>query len=152
MNYWLFKSEPDEYSIDTLANEKNGFGRWDGIRNYQARNLIRDKIAEDDMVFFYHSSCKVPGVAGIAKVVKPAYPDPAQFNPDSKYYDPKSSQDNVRWFCVDLAFVEKFKSVVSLQTLKSIPSLDHMVLLKQGRLSVQPVTKEEWQTIISAAK
>ena len=151
MNHWLFKSEPDEYSIDTLANEPKGTGRWDGIRNYQARNLLRDQVKKNDLVIFYHSSCKIPGGAGIAKVVKAAYPDPAQFNPESRYYDPKSTQDNPRWFCVDIKFVEKFSDVVTLKAIKANPALSEMVLVKQGRLSIQPVTEGEWKTILSMA-
>jgi predicted RNA-binding protein with PUA-like domain len=152
MNYWLFKSEPDEYSIDDLANEPSGIGRWDGIRNYQARNNLRDQVSEGDLFFFYHSSCKVPGVAGIGKVVKAAYPDPAQFDAGSHYYDAKSSAKNPRWFCVDVAFVERFSDVVTLKTLKTIDGLSDMVLLKQGRLSVQPVLEAEWDFITRLAK
>ena len=152
MNYWLFKSEPDEYSLDDLANEPTGFGVWDGIRNYQARNILRDEIAIGDQVLFYYSSCKVPGVAGIAKVVREAYADPAQFDQNSRYYDEKSRTDNCRWYCVDVEFVEKFKQVVTLKSLKLQPSLKEMVLLKQGRLSVQPVTQEQWKTILTLAQ
>jgi predicted RNA-binding protein with PUA-like domain len=151
MNYWLFKSEPDEYSIDNLANEPSGIGRWDGIRNYQARNNLRDQVSEGDLFFFYHSSCKVPGIAGIGKVVKAAYPDPAQFDASSHYYDAKSSAENPRWYCVDVAFVEKFSDVVTLKTLKTINGLSDMVLLRQGRLSVQPVLEAEWELVVSLA-
>ncbi len=152
MNYWLFKSEPDEYSIDNLANEPSGIGRWDGIRNYQARNNLRDQVSEGDLFFFYHSSCKVPGIAGIGKVVKAAYPDPAQFDKNSHYYDAKSSAENPRWFCVDVAFVERFSDVVTLKTLKTIEGLSDMVLLRQGRLSVQPILEAEWGLITRLAK
>lgn len=152
MNYWLFKSEPDEYSIDDLAAETKGFGRWDGIRNYQARNLLRDQVAAGDLVLFYHSSCKVPGVAGIAKVVKPAYPDPAQFNPESRYYDPKATEDAPRWYCVDVSFVERFELVVPLKTIKATTELAEMMLVKQGRLSIQPVSETEWQTLLTMAQ
>jgi predicted RNA-binding protein with PUA-like domain len=152
MNYWLFKSEPDEYSINDLANEPSGVGRWDGIRNYQARNNLRDQVSEGDLFFFYHSSCKVPGIAGIGKVVKAAYPDPAQFDANSHYYDAKSSAENPRWFCVDVAFVERFSDVVTLKTLKTIEGLSDMVLLRQGRLSVQPILEAEWGLITRLAK
>jgi predicted RNA-binding protein with PUA-like domain len=151
MNYWLLKSEPDEYSIDDLANEPNGYGRWDGIRNYQARNLLRDQVAKDDQFFFYHSSCKIPGVVGIGQVVKSAYPDPAQFDPESHYFDAKSQPDNPRWFCIDVTFGEKLPRIVDLKTLKAQSALSDMVLIKQGRLSVQPVTEQEWRLVLSLA-
>jgi len=151
MKHWLFKSEPDEYSIDHLAAENNEVGRWDGIRNYQARNLLRDEVKKGDLVFFYHSSCKVPGVVGIAKIHKAAYPDPAQFNPESKYFDAKATADSPRWFCVDVKLVKKFKHAVTLQHIKATPQLAEMVLVKQGRLSVQPVSEDEWQVIVGLA-
>ncbi len=152
MAYWLFKSEPDDFSIDDLAALGKTPEPWDGIRNYQARNLLRDAVAVGDEVLIYHSSCKRVGVAGTARVVKAAYPDPAQFDPDSKYYDAKASADNVRWFCVDVVFGEKFPEVLPLATLKTMPGLENMVLLKQGRLSVQPVTADEWRQILAAAR
>lgn len=151
MKYWLFKSEPDEYSIDDLAAEADGIGCWNGIRNYQARNLLRDQVNRGDAVLFYHSSCKVPGVAGIAKVVGNAYPDPSQLDPESQYFDPKSTQHQPRWYCVDIQFSQKFSQVLSLKQLKQQSPLENMVLLKQGRLSIQPVTTEEWQFILSLA-
>jgi predicted RNA-binding protein with PUA-like domain len=150
--YWLFKSEPDEFSIDDLAALGNAPEPWDGIRNYQARNLLRDRVAEGDEVLIYHSSCRTVGVAGTGKVVRAAYPDPAQFDPDSKYYDPRASRDNVRWYCVDVIFGEKFPEVLPLAQLKQMPGLENMVLLKQGRLSVQPVTASEWRQILEAAR
>lgn len=149
MNYWLFKSEPDEFGIDDLAACQRE--RWDGIRNYQARNLLRDQVAVGDQVLLYHSSCKHVGVAGIAEVVAAAYPDPLQFDPDSKYFDAKSSPDQPRWISVDIAFVKKFARVLPLQTIKAMPQLRDMVLVKQGRLSVQPVREDEWQAIVAAA-
>lgn len=149
MNYWLFKSEPDELGIDDLAAA--GVLRWDGIRNYQARNLLRDEVAVGDQVLIYHSSCKEVGVAGIAEVVSAPYPDPLQFDPESPYYDPKSPADNPRWVSVDIAFVEKFARVLRLQTIKAMPELAAMVLIRQGRLSVQPVQAPEWRAIIAAA-
>lgn len=150
MSYWLFKSEPDEFGIDDLAAAK--VQRWDGIRNYQARNLLRDQVAVGDEVLIYHSSCKAVGVAGIATVVSAAYPDPLQFDPDSAYFDPRSSPDQPRWISVDIAFVEKFARVLSLQTIKAMPQLAEMVLIRQGRLSVQPVRAPEWQAILAAAR
>nr|WP_208022263.1 EVE domain-containing protein [Aestuariicella hydrocarbonica] len=144
----MFKSEPDEFGIDDLAACQRE--RWDGIRNYQARNLLRDEVAVGDQVLLYHSSCKNVGVAGIAEVVAGAYPDPLQFDPDSKYFDPKSSPDKPRWISVDIAFVQKFARVLPLQTIKTMPALNEMVLVKQGRLSVQPVRAQEWQAIVAA--
>lgn len=147
MNYWLFKSEPDEYGIDHLKKEPQQIGRWDGIRNYQARNLIRDDIKVGDGVLFYHSSCKIVGVAGLAEVVSLPYPDPLQFNPESKYYDPKSSTDNPRWLCIDIKYVQHNKKFVPLSLIKATTSLDKMVLVNRSRLSVQPVTADEWRII-----
>jgi predicted RNA-binding protein with PUA-like domain len=152
MAYWLFKSEPDEFSIDDLEALGQTPERWDGIRNYQARNLLRDRVAEGDEVLIYHSSCKTVGVAGTARVVCAAYPDPAQFDPDSRYFDPRADKANVRWYCVDVVFGEKFPAVLPLAQLKSMPGLENMVLLRQGRLSIQPVTTREWQQILQAAR
>ncbi|AOS96714.1 EVE domain protein [Microbulbifer aggregans] len=148
MNYWLFKSEPDEYSIDDLAAEPAQTGRWDGIRNYQARNFLRDRVAGGDGVLFYHSACKVPAVVGTAEVVRAAYPDPAQFAPDSPYFDPKASAEKPRWFCVDLRWRSKFMRPVPLAEIKADPLLQEMVLVKQGRLSIQPVEREEWEHLL----
>ncbi len=147
MAYWLFKSEPDEYSIDDLRDEPAGFGVWDGIRNYQARNFLRDQVAVGDEVLFYHSSCKHVGIVGTAEVVRAAYPDPAQFDPESRYFDPKASPDAPRWYCVDIRFTGRFDSVIPLAELRAIPDLANMVLLNQGRLSIQPVRQEEWAVI-----
>ena len=147
MNYWLFKSEPDEYSLDDLKGEPGHTGRWDGIRNYQARNFLRDKVEESDGVLFYHSACKVPAIVGTASVVRAAYPDPAQFDPESKYFDPKATVDKPRWFCVDVRFASAFARPVPLKEIKQNPALAEMVLVKQGRLSIQPVTAQEWKLI-----
>lgn len=147
MAYWLLKTEPDEFSIDDLKALGSESEPWDGIRNYQARNIMRDQIKVGDLAFIYHSSCKNVGIAGIAKVVKEAYPDPAQFNPQSKYHDAKASPDNPRWVCVDVVFVEKFEHLIPLKTIKAHPALTEMALVKQGRLSVQPVTEQEWEVI-----
>lgn len=151
MNYWLFKSEPDEYGIEDLRRAPRRTGRWDGIRNYQARNLLRDAVKKGDLVFIYHSSCKQVGIAGIAEVVKAAYPDPAQFDRTSQYVDAGSDPANPRWYCVDVKFRQQFDNVIPLAALKAHPALQQMVLLKQGRLSVQPVSKREWQTILHMA-
>lgn len=147
-NYWLFKAEPHVYGIDHLAAEPNKTGRWDGIRNYQARNFLRDQVALNDEVFIYHSSCKNVGIVGTAKVVKTAYPDPTQFNPESDYYDPKSTQENPRWVSVDIKLTKVFSRLIPLAEIKAQPQLENMVLVKQSRLSTQPVTAEEWKLII----
>jgi predicted RNA-binding protein with PUA-like domain len=148
MAYWLFKSEPDTYSIDDLA--RDGTESWDGIRNYQARNMIRDDMRIGDEVFFYHSSCAVPGVAGIGKIASEAYADPTQFDPESRYYDPKSTVDEPRWMLVDLAFVRKLERVVTLAEIKELPGLEDMILTRRGnRLSVMPVEPVHWKLVLS---
>lgn len=146
-NYWLFKAEPHVYGIDHLAAAPNKIGRWDGIRNYQARNFLRDQVALNNEVFIYHSSCKNVGIVGTAKVVKTAYPDPTQFNPESDYYDPKSTRENPRWVSVDIQLTNIFPRLIPLAEIKAQPQLDNMVLVKQNRLSTQPVTAEEWKFI-----
>ncbi|AIY64128.1 EVE domain-containing protein [Pseudoalteromonas piratica] len=146
MQYWLFKTEPDEFSIDDLQRKQEEI--WDGIRNYQARNFLRDQVALGDLVFIYHSSCKEPGIVGIAKVIKTAFPDPSQFNDQSKYFDAKSTPDNPRWISVTLEFVEKLP-IIALSTLKSDKQLESMYLVQKGsRLSIQPVIEDEWKYII----
>jgi predicted RNA-binding protein with PUA-like domain len=148
MAYWLFKSEPDTYSIDDLR--RAGTESWDGIRNYQARNMMRDDMRIGDKVLFYHSSCAVPGVAGIAKVASPAYADPTQFDPESPYFDPKSSADDPRWMLVDLAFVRKLKRVITLTEIKELPGLEGMILTRRGnRLSIMPVEPAHWERVLS---
>ena len=147
-NYWLFKSEPDVFSIDDLAASPNATTYWDGVRNYQARNMLRDQISQGDWVLFYHSNANPKGVAGTARVVREGYPDHTQFEPESDYYDPKASQDKPRWFMVDIRFEEKFPHVVTLQQMRATPELGGMPLLKKGqRLSIQPVTEQQWQVI-----
>lgn len=146
-NYWLFKAEPHIYGIDHLAAAPNKTGRWDGIRNYQARNFLRDQVALNDEIFIYHSSCKNVGIVGTAKVVKTAYPDPTQFNPESDYYDPKSTQENPRWVSVDIKLTKVFPRLITLAEIKAQQQLENMVLVKQSRLSTQPVTEDEWKFI-----
>ncbi len=148
MQYWLMKSEPDVYGIDHLYKQKRKIDHWDGIRNYQARNFMRDGMKKGDLAFFYHSSCPEPGVVGIMEIVKEAYADHTQFDPEEKYYDPKSKSENPRWLMVDVKFKEKFKNIISLQQLKANPKLEGMRLLQKGnRLSIMPVTKKEWDII-----
>ncbi|MBU2985422.1 EVE domain-containing protein [Saccharophagus degradans] len=150
MACWLFKSEPDEYSIADLQRDKTTV--WNGIRNYQARNFLRDEVAVGDEVLFYHSSCKPTAVAGLAKVVRGAYPDPSQFDPSSPYYDAKSKPEAPRWVCVDIAFKAAFKQPVTLDRIKATPALSEMLLVKQGRLSIQPVTEDQSKQVQSLAK
>lgn len=149
MKYWLMKSEPDAYSIDHLAAEPGGVDHWDGIRNYQARNFMRDGMTPCDQAFFYHSNCKEPGIAGIMEIAKAAYPDHTVFDPESNYFDPKSDPDNPRWLMVDVRFVRKFDRPVTLRVLREVPALKEMRLLARGnRLSIMPVTPKEWRCIL----
>jgi len=149
MAYWLLKSEPDEFSIDDLAREK--VAGWDGVRNYQARNFLK-AMKKGDRTLFYHSSTKPPAIVGVVRIVKGAYPDPTQFDPRSDYYDPDSPRQAPRWVRVDVKFIRKFPAGLSLGEIKRIPVLKGMVLLKRGRLSVQPVTASEWTAILAACK
>lgn len=145
MPTWLMKSEPEEASIDDLA--RAGSLPWTGVRNYQARNFMRDAFQHQDRVLFYHSSCAEPGIAGLARVASAAYPDPTQFDPSSPYFDPKSSPSQPRWLLVDVAFEAKVP-LLSLDRLRTIPALGAMVLLQKGsRLSISPVTDAEWHTL-----
>ncbi|RDS82587.1 EVE domain-containing protein [Dyella psychrodurans] len=147
MNHWLMKSEPDTFSIDDLKRKKRE--AWDGVRNYQARNFMRDEMHVGDQVFFYHSNCAEPGIAGIAEVASDAYPDPSQFDPKSKYFDPGSSRDNPRWMLVDVKFVRKLKRVITLDELKNHAAIADMRLLRKGnRLSVMPVEATEWRYVL----
>ncbi|MDW7550826.1 EVE domain-containing protein [Pseudoalteromonas sp. McH1-7] len=148
MAYWLFKTEPDAFSIDDLKNAPEQRTFWEGIRNYQARNFLRDEVKIGDLVFIYHSSCKVPAVVGIARVIKAATPDPHQFDLNSDYYDPKSSTDNPRWVGVTLAY-ERHLRPVTLQAIKANPALTEIALKKAGRLSVMPVVDVEWHAILA---
>lgn len=150
MNYWLFKSEPDAFSIDDLKVMKGRRDHWDGIRNYQARNLMRDQMKKGDLGFFYHSSCKVPGIVGVVKIVKQAYPDHTAWDPESRYFDAKSTPENPRWLMVDVKFVRQYSDVISLHYLREVPGLEQMSLLQKGsRLSIQPVSAEQWEIIES---
>lgn len=150
MGYWLMKSEPEVFSIDDLADRPRQTEHWDGVRNYQARNMLRDGMKKGDAVFFYHSSCKEPGIAGIAKIVKAAYPDYTAFDPRQKYYDAKSDPANPRWYMVDVRFVRKFKRTITLEELKQLSALQDMPLVKRGnRLSIVPVTEQQWNAILA---
>ena len=148
MACWLMKSEPDVYSIDDL--QRDGREMWDSIRNYQARNMMRDDMRIGDDVFFYHSSCKEPGVVGIARVASKPYPDPVQFDRKSRYFDAKSDKDNPRWILVDVEFVRKLQRNITLTEIKAQKSLADMILVRRGnRLSIMPVEKKHWDKILS---
>jgi predicted RNA-binding protein with PUA-like domain len=149
MKYWLMKSEPDVFGIDHLAKMPKKTEHWDGIRNYQVRNMMRDEMKKGDLAFFYHSNCKEPGIVGIARIVKEAYPDFTAFDPKQKYYDPKSDPKNPRWLMVDVKLERKFKRTITLQELKTYKSLAEMLILRRGnRLSITPVTKKQWDFIL----
>ena len=151
-HYWLFKSEPDVFSIDDLKKAPRQTTYWEGVRNYQARNLLRDEIKKGDEVLYYHSNADPVGVAGLARVVKSGYPDPEQFDKRSKYYDAKSDPEDPRWYCVDVKFVRRFDEVVPLATLKKTRGLSKMMVTQRGaRLSVQPVTKREFDIVLRLA-
>jgi len=153
MNYWLMKSEPDTFGIDHLAKKPKQTAGWDGVRNFQARNYLRE-MQVGDLVFFYHSSTEIPGVVGIAKVVREAYPDSTAFDKKNDHYDADSDPDKPRWYQVDVQLVRKFDRVISLDELRSHASgkLKDMVVLKRGnRLSFTPVTKAEWTFVESLA-
>ncbi|MFP4463169.1 MAG: EVE domain-containing protein, partial [Guyparkeria sp.] len=148
MAYWLMKSEPDAFSIDDL--ERVGTEPWDGIRNYQVRNMIRDEMKPGDRAFFYHSNTKVPGIVGIMEIVSQPRPDPTAFDPDAKYHDPKSDPDKPRWLLVDVKYVRHTKRVIPLNELKADPALEEMPLVRRGnRLSIMPVTEDQWEHILS---
>ncbi len=148
---WLMKSEPDVYGIDTL--EREGRTGWDGIRNYQARNFMRDDMRVGDEVLFYHSNAKPPGVAGLARVSKLGVVDHTQFDPDNKYFDPKSDPDDPRWVMVEVEFVERFKAEISLEWLKSQATLHEMLVVQRGqRLSIQPVQPRHYDLVVKAGR
>jgi predicted RNA-binding protein with PUA-like domain len=150
MNYWLMKSEPDVFGIDHLKAMPDKTEHWDGVRNYQARNMMRDQMKKGDLVFFYHSNCEVPGIVGIAKVVKEGYPDHTALDPETKYYDPKSDPDQPRWYMVDVKFQRKLKRTITLAELKGAPELEDCPLVRKGnRLSILPISKQQWEHILS---
>ena len=151
MKYWLIKSEPDAFSIDDLKGAPGKKDHWDGIRNYQARNFMRDEMEKGDLVLFYHSNCKQPGVVGIAEIVSGAYPDHTAFDANEKYFDPKSDPENPRWLMVDIRFVRKTRRLISLSELKThMEQLENFALVRRGnRLSIMPVSLEHWDFILS---
>ena len=150
--YWLMKSEPDEFSIDDLVAAPSQSTPWVGVRNYQARNFMRDDMRVGDRAFFYHSSCPEPGIAGVVEIARLAYPDQTQFDPKSVYYDPKSPRDAPRWVHVDVKLVRKTR-LVTLPMLRATPGLEDMVVLRRGnRLSITPVTPAEWKIVEKLAK
>jgi predicted RNA-binding protein with PUA-like domain len=152
IQYWLMKTEPTTYSIDDLASEKKQTTCWEGVRNYQARNLLRDEVKKGDRVLFYHSACKEPAVVGTAVVSRAGYPDSFAFDQRSKYYDKKSDPDSPTWYMVDIKLAGKFDEPVTLTTLRKQAALKQMVLLQKGsRLSVQPVKKKEFDAIVKMA-
>ncbi len=153
MQYWLFKSEPDAFSIDDLAKRPKQTESWDGVRNYQARNFMRDEMKLGDKIFFYHSSCKEPAIVGLAEVVKESHPDETQFDEKSKYFDPKATKENPRWFLVKVKFVEKYPRPLTLKEMKADSRYDEMPLVKKGsRLSIMPIPKNIAQTILEDLK
>jgi len=152
MKYWLIKSEPDDFSFSDLMASENQTTMWDGVRNYQARNFMRDGMNVGDKVFYYHSNIPEPGIVGVAQVASEPYPDPTQFDPDSKYFDPKSGEDNPRWLLVDFKGLYELPRTVTLAELKQEPKLADMRLVQRGnRLSVMPVTEEEFEHILKLA-
>jgi predicted RNA-binding protein with PUA-like domain len=151
--YWLFKSEPSSYSFSDLQSEPEQTAEWDGVRNYQARNFMRDDMRVGDGVLFYHSNAKPTAVVGIASIASEAYPDHTSWDPQSRYYDPKSSPDNPRWLMVDIKAEKELPRPVTLQEIKQHAELEDMLLVRRGmRLSIQPVTKEEWDEILALAE
>ena len=150
MRYWLMKTEPGEFGIDDLANRPRRTEPWDGVRNYQARNMMRDEMKKGDRAFIYHSSCDEPGIVGIARIVREGYPDSTAFDPEDKHYDPGSDPGNPRWYLVDVRFERKLRRTISLAELKAQAALEGMPLVRRGnRLSVMPVSAAEWEHILS---
>jgi predicted RNA-binding protein with PUA-like domain len=152
MGYWLMKSEPDTFGIDDLAARPGQTEPWDGVRNYQARNMMRDEMRVGDSVFFYHSNCDQPGIVGVAEVASEAYPDHTAFDAEAKYYDPKSDPQNPRWFLVDLRYVRHLRRNITLAELKTYAdtTLEGLPLVRRGnRLSIMPVTPSQWEFILA---
>ncbi len=153
MNHWLMKSEPEVFGIDHLKAMPKKTEHWDGVRNYQARNMLRDQMKKGDLAFYYHSNCDEPGIVGIVKVVREGYPDRTAFDPESRHYDPKSDPDNPRWYMVDVQFQRTLKRVVTLNELKQHPQMQDCPLVRRGnRLSVMPITKAQWDCVLELEK
>jgi len=150
--YWLMKTEPDTFGLEHLKGSPDHTTCWDGVRNYQARNLLRDQIQVGDGVLFYHSRLSPPEVVAIAKVVREGYPDPTQFDPAEPYYDAKSDKNKPRWYAVDIQLERELKRPVTLPEIRERPGLENMVLVRRSRLSVQPVTPEEWKIILALGR
>jgi len=154
MNYWLFKSEPDSFSVDDLARARDATTAWDGVRSYQVRNMMRDEMRVGDQGFFYHSSCAVPGIAGVVRIVRAGYPERSALDPKHRYFDPDSDPGNPRWYAVDVRLERRIDPLITLEELRKHAhgALSGMLLLRRGnRLSVTPVTREEWRFILSLA-
>ncbi|HUL12607.1 MAG TPA: EVE domain-containing protein [Methylococcaceae bacterium] len=150
MNYWLMKSEPGEFSIDDLERCPDQTEHWDGVRNYQARNMMRDQMRTGDLAFFYHSNCDQPGIVGIARINRDAYPDHTAFDPENHHYDRASDPANPRWYMVDVQFMRKLKRTITLTELKELSDLEGLALIRRGnRLSVMPVSEAQWNFILS---
>ena len=150
MNYWLMKSEPSEFSIDDLKAMPKRTEHWDGVRNYQARNMMRDQMKVGDQAFFYHPNCKGPGIVGLMEVVRAGYPDHTAFDTGSKHFDAKSDPETPRWFMVDIKYIRHTQRLISLTELKAHAQLENMPLVRRGnRLSIMPVSKSEWEFILS---
>lgn len=149
MRYWLFKTEPQVYSVADLAAAPGQTGVWDGIRNFQARNFLRDDTAVGDRVFIYHCQCPTPGIYGVARICRAAYPDPAQFDPQSPYFDAKAQADNPRWFCVDIQLEHRLTQGLAVKSIKQQAALENLGIFKQPRLSVVPVTPQEHEWLLN---
>ena len=152
MQYWLMKSEPDVFGIDHLARSKRRTAAWDGVRNYQVRNMLRDQMQVGDLGFFYHSSCALPGIAGVIKISRAGYPDHTALDPENDHYDPRSTPANPIWYMVDVTLVERFENVISLGNLRAEPALQDMLILRRGnRRSITPLSAAHWQRILKLA-
>ncbi len=153
MQYWLFKSEPETFSIDALIKSTKQTTHWEGVRNYQVRNMLRDDMKKGDLAFFYHSNCTPPGITGVIEIVSTGYPDDSAWNSKSKYFDPKSTPEKPLWYMVDVKFIKKFDRMITLEELKVCPGLQTMQVARKGnRLSITLVTKDEWKVILAMAK
>ena len=152
-NYWLLKSEPSTYGIDDLEAQENHTDYWDGVRNYQARNMIRDEMQPGDLAFFYHSACETPGIVGLVEIVSAGYPDPTALDRKSKYFDSKATEDNPRWYCMDVKLLRRSRRLIPLGELRQHPELDGWALVRKGnRLSIMPASPEHWDFVLDLEK